>query len=76
MSWNYRLVQRDYVNEIEVQIHEVYYNKDGTISMYTQSPISPSGYGETLDDAVTSLKNDINLMRAAFNKPVLTQEDL
>jgi hypothetical protein len=44
--------------------------------MYTQSPISPSGYGETLDDAVTSLKNDINLMRAAFNKPVLTQEDL
>lgn len=50
-------------------IHEVYYDKEGRPSMYTESAMAP--YGETLEE----LSEDVNHFAAAFTKPVLSTSD-
>ena len=70
MSWNYRVVSyTDVEGETHLGIHEVYYDKDGRPSMYTESAMAP--YGETLEE----LTKDLEHMRVALTKPVLTEED-
>jgi hypothetical protein len=52
------------------QIHEVYYDGKGTIHAWTESPVSP--FGETLD----VLHRELDLFKAALDKPVLEANDL
>lgn len=64
--WNYRVVS----SEDGYSIHEVYYKADGSIEAYTLNPVN--SYGETAEE----LKADLEMMLAAFNKPVLTKAGL
>ena len=68
MTWNYRIIKRE--NEIWTYfaIYEVYYNKNGKITSWSEPPISP--YGE---DDVEDLKRDFKLMEKAFEKPILIE---
>jgi hypothetical protein len=53
----------------EYGIHEVYFNDAGTLSSYTEDPVSPTG--ETLEE----LLEDLERFRAALKEPVLTEAD-
>lgn len=65
MSWNYRVLQ----NENSVAIYEVYYDENGDPRSCTMSPVSPIG------EDVEGLKKDLEMMKQAFDKPVLDYED-
>jgi len=65
--WNHRVVQND--KDGLLQIHEIYYNDNGEIWLWS-NPVTPSG--ETIDE----LKNDVEYFIAAFDKPVLNTRDL
>ena len=71
MYWNHRVVEkRDYFGELYYEIHEVYYNEDGTINGMTVHPISP--YGDSLD----SLKTVLGWMLRCVDKPVLVDDEI
>jgi len=73
MSWNYRILAREYkgFNEIEMtfSIHEVYYNKDGIPEMCTEDAVGV--VGENLADLSDTLK----WMQDALKKPILNYAD-
>lgn len=70
MSWNHRVVKyTDGEGTTHFGVHEVYYDKEGRPSMYTESAMSP--YGETLEE----LQLDLERMLGALTKPVLTDDD-
>ena len=75
MTWNYRVVSRaypgagDHETIREYSIHEVYYDDDKIIGM-TESPVEPYGQDEQ------ELKDSIQWMLQAFEKPTLREEDL
>lgn len=50
------------------EIHEVHYNDEHQIEGWSESPIAPMGA------ALLELKGDIELMRRAFEKPVLFEQ--
>lgn len=76
MSWNYRVVEY-YSNENPgnfdipeeekyfYHIHEVYYDEEGNIQAWSENPDHPFGLTDN------ELKEDLNKMLEAFNKPVL-----
>lgn len=61
MPWNYRVIKADDA----YQIHEVYYNSDGTFGAWTERPVRPMG------ESVQELEDDLSLMRSAINDTVL-----
>ena len=65
MSWNYRVVRQKNKLGTYYGIHEVYYNKKGKVSAMTQDLITPCG------DTLEELKEDLQYMLEACNKPVL-----
>jgi len=50
------------------QIHEVYYDDKHQIEGWTELPIAPMG------ESLLALKSDMDLMRKAFEKPVLFEQ--
>ena len=77
--WNYRVVEK-VLNKSEhvlsydtttYEIHEVYYDEDGNITMWSAESISP--YGEI---CVKDLEVDIKFMFEACSKPILKESDL
>ena len=64
MTWNYRRL----MTESGYAIHEVYYDEQGDIEMWSDNPISPHGVDEE------ELKQDIIKMRTALTKPVLVED--
>jgi hypothetical protein len=65
--WNHRVI-RTYFPEFEeygYQVHEVYYGVNGTITGYTEQPVT--GYGETLEE----LRDDLTHQLAATQLPIL-----
>lgn len=69
-TWNYRVVRVDHEGgEQSYMIHSVHY-VDGQIWAYSTDPTQ--AYGSSPD----SLRFDIDLMRAALEKPVLTHEQI
>lgn len=64
MSWNYRIVK--YNNMFGIK--EVYYT-EGKISSWTKDFIEISG------EEYMDLINDFNLVKLAFNKPILLEVD-
>jgi len=69
MSWNYRIVEACEFDYSIFTVREVYYNDDGSIKSISETGITP--YGETKGE----LREDINLMLKAFDKPVLRELD-
>lgn len=70
-GWNYRVVKRDFDDEMTYAIHEVYYDDAGGISAWSANAIAPQG-----SDFLSDLAVDLDLMREALNKPVLDHADL
>lgn len=70
MSWNYRLCKETYSagtqdEELGFTIREVYYNDDGTISSYSENPISP--YAHSPEE----MKWVLEKMQESLNKEVV-----
>lgn len=70
MSWDYRVIGSKWSGRIQFSIHEVYYNKDDCIEVWTENPVGP--IGETLEE----LQKDLLMIADAFSKPVLSWEKL
>jgi undecaprenyl pyrophosphate synthase len=68
--WNYRVMRRHYkyADKLTYEIHEVYYDDSGNVQRHTLEASDP--FGETVEE----LKEDIELMLLAFDKPVLEYE--
>ncbi len=58
MSWNYRLCHRPSIPGGGYNIHEVYYDDQGYIELYTDRPVSPHGDipDETYEDICNMIK--------------------
>lgn len=70
MSWNYRILKNKLAGRDICEIHEVYYNSDGSVKGWTQNSIIPTG--ETPEE----LKQDLTMMLQAFESPVLDLDQL
>ena len=70
MSWNYRVIKKIIGSEESFQIHEVYYNDDGTIKAWTENSIIPTG--ETLEE----LKKDFLMQLRGLDEPILDYDEL
>ena len=81
-SWNHRVIKRvhhlkNYYPDTEIDnwdedsfgVHEVFYNDDGVIDGWTESPVDP--HGETLDE----LKQSIHRFEIATEKPMLIEKE-
>lgn len=66
MTWNYRVCVTE---NGSYEIHEVYYDSLGRPEYRTARSVSP--YGESL----TELKKELEMMKAALEKPVLMPSD-
>ncbi len=66
MTWNYRVVKCVDDGGLEsFQIHEAYYTVDDKVGAITENGVGP--FGETPEE----LREDLEKMQEAFNKPVL-----
>jgi hypothetical protein len=75
MSWNYRIVKEEKksptgATAVGYTIREVYYDMKGRIQATTLDPCYPCGSDEA------ELKNDLELMARAFEKPIINIEDV
>lgn len=73
MPFNYRVVRRKhetYRDEVTYAVHEAYYEDDDRVSYITEEPSFP--IGESLEE----LSEELERMRAAFQKPVLDYDTL
>ena len=73
MSWNYRIFKSYYPgieDEHCLDIREVYYFEDGTISSWTKEGVS--AFGDTLEE----LRDDLWMMLRAFEFPTLDEKEL
>lgn len=79
--WNYRVIEKNITNKVDCssieydtttyEIHEVYYDEGGNITMWSAESISPYGEG-----CVKDLEVDIKFMLEACSKPILKESDL
>lgn len=79
--WNYRVVEKNITEKVDCSeveydttcysIHEIYYDEDGNITMWSEDNISPYGGG-----CVKDLEVDIKFMLEACSKPILKESDL
>lgn len=71
MHWNHRVFEKtDYFGEKYFEIHEVYYNDDGTINGFTVNPIAPMGI------SVDDLKWALAHMIKCLDNPILRENDI
>jgi len=75
MTWNHRVVRRTYPNthmddSILYEIHEVYYNEDGTIGSITEEPIS------IIEESVEDLKSTIERLTKCLTTPIIDYDTL
>ena len=75
MSWNHRVVRRFYPNthmddSILYEIHEVYYDKDGTIGSLTQEPIS------IMEETVDDLRKTVERLTKCLESPIIDYDTL
>jgi hypothetical protein len=70
MSWNYRVVKSKEGDLDWYEIHEAYYDDGQSYpSVITQNPSAPAG------NSIEDLKENIETMLLALEKPVLNSED-
>jgi hypothetical protein len=71
MSWNYRVLKHKDNDEVPYyQVHEVFYNEDGSIMACSEHQCSP--FGETVEE----LKLDFELMAGALDKPIIPYAEI
>lgn len=70
MNWNYRIFKKKLAGQDVYEIHEVYYNSDGSIKGWTENPIIPTG--ETPEE----LKQDFSRQLLAFESSILEYDRL
>lgn len=64
MSWNYRTVEYRYIDdEVDLYVHEIYYDDDGNPIGFTEESIAPSS------------KEEAELILAAYNQPPIAYMD-
>ena len=69
--WNHRAIEKiDLFGEKYFEIHEVYYNADGTIHAMTTRAICPYGY-ENMEDLKETLQR---MLRACDKEPLVDKE--
>lgn len=68
-TWNYRVIKKNCrrTQEETYQIHEIYYNTDGSVDCWNETPVEPLGISEP------GLRNDIRSFLGAFRLPVLEE---
>lgn len=68
-TWNYRVLKKTcpHTRDVSYQIHEVYYQADGSIDCWNHTPVEPLGVTES------GLRNDIRAFLSAFQFPVLEE---
>lgn len=74
MSWNYRVVKAAVTNELTGTTEEMYHVRE----VYYDDTGKPTGYcGASVSnwETVEDLKSSVELMRQAFDKPVVEQRD-
>lgn len=70
MSWNNRvLVHEDSEGDYFFQIHEVYYNEDGSPRGYTARGTTPHG------NSIEDIDWGLDMMKKCLNKPILWAGD-
>jgi hypothetical protein len=74
MAWNHRVIRRSNAPstdpEWNYQIHEVYYDEDGSIENWTQNPVAPLG------ECLVELQSEISHFSEALNRTVLEEGEL
>lgn len=69
--WNYRVIRTEVSEEeYEFCIYEVWYDGNGNIEMWCESPNYPMG------DGFLQLQNDLNYMVKATQKPILEEKEI
>jgi len=66
--WNYRVVHHDPDGGFD--IHEIYYDEDGTITEWSVDAVHPQG------DTLAELKEDAEVYVRAILAPSLTESEL
>jgi len=69
MGWNHRILAHEDGELMYFQIHEVYYDKEGTPNGYTTNGVSVGGY------TIKSITWALNKMKECRAKPVLFAGD-
>ena len=75
MSWNHRIIRHkattpDGKQHEYLSIHEVYYDAEGNITLWSENPTAPFG------DDFNGLAQDVMFLRQAFRRPILDAEDM
>ena len=75
MSWNHRVVRRFYPNthmddSMLYEIHEVYYNEDGTIEYLTEEPVS------IMEETVDALRITIERLAKCLEQPIIDYDTM
>jgi len=65
MTWNHRILAHKYKDQVQLQIHEVYYDENNKPKLYTKNPTKV--YGENLQEINWVLEK----MKECINKPIL-----
>lgn len=77
MHWNHRVVKKVYENgEIQLGIHEVFYNEDGSIYAYTTDPMEACIVGDCENELLDNLREYLEWMQRALEKPVLVDGEV
>ena len=70
--WNHRVIKKVYNNgEIQLGIHEVFYNDDGSIYGYTEDPTQASVSDMDESTLLDDLREYIQWMLNCIDKPIL-----
>jgi len=69
MRWNHRILAHKQGEEIYLQIHEVYYDKEGIPDGYTANSISVGG------ESLKAITWTLNKMKECRKKPILWAGD-
>ena len=69
MTWNHRVIEHENADEKWWSIHEVYYNEDGSLLGYAESPAGVMWYeGEWPE-------TQLRWLQKALDAPYLTEAD-
>jgi hypothetical protein len=69
MGWNHRVLAHEHKGEIYFDIHEVYYDDNGTPNGYTENPVSVGG------ESLKGIGWTLNRMKECLKKPILWAGD-
>ena len=69
MTWNHRIIAKEYKDQLWFGIHEVFYNKDGVPDMCTEGAV------DIIGESLSEISQTLRWMRKALRKPILNYAD-